>query len=80
MMADTYKQRPSDIIGIDNNYAAYCFDEACMYIKITIDKNIMDSRNGKPTKRLNFANGDDSIKSKIKHYKSLEDMYKQYGI
>jgi len=27
-----YKQRPSEIIGLINDYEAFCFDEACVYI------------------------------------------------
>ncbi|WP_111921125.1 hypothetical protein [Clostridium cochlearium] len=27
-----YKQRPSEIIGLTNDYEAFCFDEACIYI------------------------------------------------
>lgn len=27
-----YKQRPSEIIGLTNDYEAFCFDEACVYI------------------------------------------------
>ncbi|SQB33654.1 Uncharacterised protein [Clostridium cochlearium] len=27
-----YKQRPSKIIGLTNDYEAFCFDEACVYI------------------------------------------------
>ncbi|ARC85641.1 hypothetical protein U732_1125 [Clostridium argentinense CDC 2741] len=31
-MAKQYKQRPSEIIGLKNDYEAFCFDEACTYI------------------------------------------------
>lgn len=31
-MSQSYKQRPSEIIGITNKYDAFCFDEACIYI------------------------------------------------
>ncbi|EQB3101460.1 hypothetical protein ACYIU4_002823 [Clostridium botulinum] len=27
-----YRQRPSEIIGLTNDYEAFCFDEACSYI------------------------------------------------
>ena len=33
-----YKQRPSEIIGLTNNYEAFCFDEACVYIINEISK------------------------------------------
>ena len=31
-MAKTYKQRPSQLLNIQNEYDAFCFDEACSYI------------------------------------------------
>ena len=32
MMSKTYQTRPSRIVGIeDDEYTAYCFDEACSY-------------------------------------------------
>ena len=32
MMSKTYQVRPSEIIGVsDDEYVAYCFDEACAY-------------------------------------------------
>lgn len=29
--------RPSSLLGIDDYYTAYCFDEACAYIMTRID-------------------------------------------
>lgn len=31
-MARTYQKRPSEILGIDDEYAAYCFDEVALYL------------------------------------------------
>lgn len=31
-MGKTYKLRPSKILNIENDYEAFCFDEACDYI------------------------------------------------
>ncbi len=31
-MAKTYKQRPSQLLNIQSEYDAFCFDEACSYI------------------------------------------------
>lgn len=31
-IARHYKLRPSQIINIDNDYEAFCFDEACAFI------------------------------------------------
>lgn len=36
-MTKMYNQRPSQFIGIDNDYTAYCFDEAVGYIRNAID-------------------------------------------
>lgn len=33
-----YKQRPSEIIGITNDYEAFCFDECCTYILNELSK------------------------------------------
>lgn len=32
-MSDNYKVRPSELLGIECVYTAYCFDKACLYIK-----------------------------------------------
>lgn len=32
MMAKTYQTRPSEIMGISDAYAAYCFDEAALFL------------------------------------------------
>lgn len=31
-MYEIYKTKPSDLLGIDDPYTAFCFDEACAYI------------------------------------------------
>lgn len=31
-MAQTYRCRPSEMVGTADDYAAYCLDEACAYI------------------------------------------------
>lgn len=38
MMAKQYKQKPSNIVNIDNDYEAFCFDEACAYILAEMQK------------------------------------------
>ncbi len=44
-IAQTYKQLPSDIIGLhDDEYAAYCFNEAC----VTIQANIRSGKKLNP--------------------------------
>lgn len=39
-LANKYNQRPSRIMGIDNDYLAYCFDETSYFLekKATDDK------------------------------------------
>ncbi len=32
-MSVEFNTRPSEIIGAEDSYTAYCFDEACMYIR-----------------------------------------------
>ena len=36
-MARIYQERPSNILGIDDEYTSFCFDEACAYIMSKID-------------------------------------------
>lgn len=31
-MSNRMKEKPSKIIGLNNDYEAFCFDEACIYI------------------------------------------------
>ena len=31
-VATTYKRRPSEMLGIEDAYTAYCLDEACAFI------------------------------------------------
>lgn len=33
-----YNKLPSEILRIDNEYVAFCFDEACMYIQNEIEQ------------------------------------------
>lgn len=37
-MARIYKLRPSQILNIENDYDAFCFDEACDYILSELSK------------------------------------------
>jgi hypothetical protein len=32
-MAKHYRKRPSEILNIDNDYLAYCFDEVALYLE-----------------------------------------------
>lgn len=55
--------RPSDIMGINDEYLAFCFDEACAYII----KELKDGN--KPI--LKVDNGE-------KKYTKPSDLYKKY--
>ena len=33
-MAELYQKRPSEILGLTDEYTASCFDEACAYIAL----------------------------------------------
>lgn len=33
MMAREYQKRPSEIMGINNDYVAYCFDEVALFLR-----------------------------------------------
>lgn len=35
-MTKTYQARPSSLLGIDDEYTAYCLDEACCLISMKI--------------------------------------------
>lgn len=37
-MARRYKTRPSEFLGLDDPYTAFCFDEACTYIMNRVDE------------------------------------------
>jgi len=37
-MAKNYKIRPSQIINLNSEYEAFCFDEACSYILNELNK------------------------------------------
>lgn len=32
-MSKLYNCKPSDIVGVQDTYTAFCFDEACAYIR-----------------------------------------------
>lgn len=36
--ANKYRKLPSEILRIDDEYVAFCFDEACMYISNEIEQ------------------------------------------
>lgn len=36
-MAAIYRCRPSQLLSVDEEYAAWCLDEACMFVKMKLD-------------------------------------------
>lgn len=64
-MSKLYNCLPSVLLGIDDDYTAFCFNEACAEIRIRL------SQGEKPVYRTN--------KSKVKEYRSFKDFYKQYN-
>lgn len=63
IMAKHYKKSPSEILNIENDYLAYCFDEAALFLET-------QSTNEKG--ELNF----DKIKWKDNKKKSNKDLIK----
>lgn len=60
--------RPSDIMGIEDAYTAFCFDEACSYII-----NQLKEGNKPVFKEGKDSNGD------TKHYSNPSDFYKKFN-
>jgi hypothetical protein len=51
--------RPSDILGLTNDWAAYCADSAVRYGAAIIDKRIVrDKKTGKPKNLDRVLNGE----------------------
>ena len=54
-----YKERPASIIGITNDYEAFCFDECCTYILSELNKeNAKEPRFEDDNERNNTNNKD----------------------
>lgn len=66
-MAKRYRQRPSNIIGVENEYASYCFDEACIFLYEALENK----------QELKFDSGDGPKKEtkKPKHFSSMSEFY-----
>ncbi|WP_207755220.1 hypothetical protein [Clostridium pascui] len=56
-----YKKRPSEIIGIINDYEAFCFDEACIYILEQISKEGSKEPKFMDDEQRNKTNNNDVI-------------------
>ena len=64
-MANIYQCRPSVLLGLSDSYEAYCFDEACAYIKMRIQEG------DKPVFKED--------KKKL-HFKNASELYKNYNV
>lgn len=65
VMSKKFSKQPSEILGIENSYDAFCFDEACVYIMYKLES-------GCEIKYQEEAKEE-------KHYQKLSDMYKDFG-
>lgn len=64
-MANLYNCRPSTLLNLQSEYDAYCFDEACAYIR-------MKMKDGEEPQFIK-----ENVKNK--HFKSASEMYKALG-
>lgn len=66
MMAKRFGKLPSEILNIEDEYTAFCFDEACVYIMCELES-------GKTPCYIEVG------KEEPKHYSNFKDFYKSYG-
>jgi hypothetical protein len=69
-MARQFRCLPSVVLGIEDEYTAYCFNEACYFILAKLEAD------EKPHYIERKTNGE---VLEPKSYKSFKDFYKQYG-
>lgn len=67
-MSKLYKCLPSEILGIEDTYTAFCFDEACCNLMLRIENE------EEPRYIEQNKNGEQKLE-----YSSFTDFYKQYG-
>ena len=65
-MSKMYNCRPSEVVFIHDDYIAFCFDEACAYIRYMREEE---------KKEPNF-----NEKKKKKLKSSFSEMYKEMGV
>jgi hypothetical protein len=71
-MSKAYKIRPSQILRIENDYDAFCFDEACDYILSELCKEKPRTPKWGDNKRqVTDNNNISTIKWMMKHNKPL---------
>lgn len=57
-------------MGLENDYCAYCFDEACMFLYQAL----------KEGKKLKLKGDKPEKENKPKHYSSIGEFYKALGV
>lgn len=62
-MSKHYDARPSELLGIEDAYTSYCFDEACIYIQTKLE-----NKETPVFKKEQKISGD-------KHYKCVSEFY-----
>lgn len=67
VMSKRFSRPPSEIIGVQDPYDAFCFDEACMFIMYKLDSG----------EKIKYHQDEGKEE---KHYSKLSDMYKDLGI
>lgn len=68
-MAKQFSCLPSQVLRIEDEYTAYCFDEACSVILA----HLMNDEN--PTYEI-----EDLPKEKPKHFTNMKDFYNSLGV
>ncbi len=56
-MAKAYRQKPSDLLGVDDPYTAFCFDEACFYLEARLASGQKPVYKSKAQSFSEFYNG-----------------------
>lgn len=71
IMAKHYRKRPSEILNIENDYLAYCFDEVALFLE-------SEATDDKGNINWNKIRWDEDRKSK-KTNKDFMEFIKNYG-
>lgn len=66
-MSKQYRCKPSELVGIQDTYTAFCFNEACSYVMLKLDSG------EQPVYPVLTES-----EKKQKEFKNFKDFYKQY--
>ena len=67
-MSKQYSCLPSEILGIEDSYVAFCFNEACCEIILRLQNE----------EKPYFIEDRKKEEEQPKHYNNFEDFYKQF--